>query len=225
MGPPLPVPSHACEGLVFELDALNNELAILQDDIRNAESPAARQAIERLLQAQLVKVQAKKKELNDCMAQNDLGDLSVTFNGTATLTTSSPLAKGPFTTAVTLGLLFSIARTSVAITSFPPMTFTLQTPLGNDVTTITSAGSAQGPFARAGGAIQMHVTLLFAGRLAGNSTLPLFLTTASIGNLQGTTLDRNTGRLVLVGTGTLQSGSLGGNTVTVAIDGTLSPLP
>ncbi|MDQ4118270.1 MAG: hypothetical protein M3235_15105 [Actinomycetota bacterium] len=148
--------------------------------------------------------------------------LATKLNGTATLTTSSSRAPGPFTVPVSIGLVFNGARTAVSVSSFPDIT--VQTDNGPVVVSRIAGGN--GTFTKSTGAMQLSVTLLFDLPFpAGDSKLPITLTTGTAGSLTGRPLDGATRRVRLVGAGKFVDGFLDNETATLVVDGTLEQLP
>lgn len=147
--------------------------------------------------------------------------LKTNLTGTATLTTTSEHALGPFSLPVTIGLSFNADRTKVKIVSFPPIT--LQTDNGPVV--VSLAGPAEGPFTKSTGAISLPVRLLFDLPIVANSELPLTLTTGSAGGVTGSPLNSSTRAVRLVGSGPFDGGFLDDEVATLTVQGTLGELP
>jgi hypothetical protein len=157
-------------------------------------------------------------------------DESVTFTGTATMTTSNTNAPGPFVSAVTIGVKFlKYDHTKLEITNFPTITvgpFPIkigQTTLTN-TTTITLTNVQTATANPSTGKMSITMTLHFKHSLpaAGDSDLPI---TVSTDNSGGSRIGAGTRHVKLAGTGTFSGGFLGGSTGTLLIDGTLSALP
>jgi hypothetical protein len=147
--------------------------------------------------------------------------LEATFTGTATLTTTNALAAGPFASPLQLGLRLDGLRTYIVVTSFPPITTApIDTPLGQDITTITKGDGGFGGYTN--GNISVEITLHFdhSLRLAGDSDLTVILRTLPPGSPVAAD-----GAVTLAGSGTFQHGFLGGATGTLVIAGTITPVP
>jgi hypothetical protein len=140
---------------------------------------------------------------------------SATFVGVATLTTSRPDLRGPFTRPVSAELLID-ARGDVTVTGLcvGPVK------LGSVTCTITQLPrTATGTYV----AGEFRLTLgLHIGvdvlRGAQNSDLTITLTTDSPGSRATPNSE-----LTLVGTGTFQNGYLGGRLATMVVNGTICP--
>ena len=165
-------------------------------------------------------VAAKQKEYNKCLTDNGgLVALNATFRGTATLKTSNADAKGPFTEEVTIGLHFSDwDRHDVTITSFPPISVTFETPIGENTTTV-SLIQATGQYSPSAKKITLGCLLSFdhSIQVAGDSTVNIQLQTKSTLNSKGD--------ITVEGTSTFEGGFLGGDTCWLTVKGNISPHP
>jgi hypothetical protein len=217
-----------CQKIANSIEALEGERRSLQEELRTA-APGEKPFIASQIKAINRQIGALHDQLTDCIANTPPPPqppppLTATFSGTATLTTTNSSAPGPFTFGVQLGLQFNGARTSVLITSFPPIaTQPFPTPFGNNVTTATKTGGGFGSYAT--GNIVMPLSLHFDQSL----DLPFFeedsdLTLGLSTNPPGSPVDA-AGAVTLAGNGVFQGGFLGGATATLSISGTISPAP
>ncbi len=166
------------------------------------------------------KLTAAKKAFNACLdVEGLLHLLSATFKGTATLTTSNSNAKGPFNKNVNIGLRFSVRdHKDVSITSFPKISVSYDTPVG-EVTTSVTMNSGSGTFNKSTNKITLNLNLAFkhSTALAGDSTLAITLKTDS-------PLDA-AGKITVSGSSKFKDGYLDGDTCTLSVKGTISPRP
>jgi hypothetical protein len=218
----------ACQPIADEIAGLEAERRDLQAELQQA--PTGQKAfLVRQIKAINSQIAVLSDQLADCLRDTPPPPLpppplDATFRGTATITTTNGSAPGPFSSPVSLSLIFDGARTFVAITSFPPIaTPPFQTPVGTNVTTVSRIGGGQGSYA--GGAIIMPLTLHFDHSIdlpffEEDSDLGLVLTT----NPPGSPVDPS-GTVGLVGSGPFTGGFLGGSTGTVTIAGTITPTP
>ena len=219
-----------CENLKRELEVLEQWVDRLQRDLYQA-TPSEKPGTIREIRKLNREIHGKKTEYENCLIENNVQPLSVTFTGTSTLTTSYESARGPFNNTLRLGLYFGSGRTSVWLNDFPPITTEpFSTPVGTNFTTVSLTRSGRGLFYKSSGAMSINLTLRFDHSIdfpfyEEDSTLPLLLGTGSVGTLNGAPLNRETKRLVLVGIGIFEGGILNGNTGRLVIDGTISNLP
>jgi hypothetical protein len=217
-----------CLDLANGIEALEQERNGLQEELHNA-APGEKPALVAQIRALNRQIAAASDALAACIASTPPPPpppppLQATFTGTATITTTNSSAPGPFTAGIQLGLLFDGNRTSVIITSFPPIaTQPFSTPFGTNVTTVTKTGGGFGSYAN--GNIVMPLTLHFDQSL----DLPFFeedsdLSVGVSTNPPGSPVDP-TGGVTLAGSGVFQGGFLGGATGTLSISGTISPVP
>lgn len=166
------------------------------------------------------KLAAAKKEFAKCLTDNGLLQaLSATFKGTASLKTSNSNAKGPFDKSVNIGLRFSVRdHKDVSITSFPKISVSYDTPVGQVTTTVTM-NSGSGTFNKSTNKITLNLNLAFkhSTSLAGDSTLAIKLNTDS-------PLDA-AGKITVGGSAKFNGGYLDGDTCTLSVKGTISPRP
>jgi hypothetical protein len=217
-----------CVELANAIESLVQERRDLQEELQSA-APGQKPGLVAQIRALNRQIAAASDALADCIANSPPPPpppppLAATFTGTATITTTNSSAPGPFTAAVQLGLLFDGNRTSVLITSFPPIaTQPFSTPFGNNVTTVTKTGGGLGSYAN--GSIVMPLTLHFDQSL----DLPFFEEDSDLSlgvstNPPGSPVAAN-GGVTLAGSGVFQRGFLGGATGTLSISGTISPAP
>jgi hypothetical protein len=221
------IPS-ACQPLADEIAGLEQERRDLQAELQQA--PTGQKAfLATQIKALNRRIAALNDQLADCLRDNPPPPqppppLEAVFSGAATITTTNSSAPGPYSSSISLGLIFDAARTFVAITSFPSIaTPPFSTPVGTNVTTVSKSGGGQGNYGS--GAITMPVTLHFDQSLdlpfyEEDSDLSLVLTT----NPPGATVDGG-GSLTLTGTGVFSGGFLGGSSGTLTIAGVISPVP
>src|SRR5688572_24480896 len=118
------VPAECLE-LAQSIEALEQERRDLQEELRTA-ATGQKAFLVAQIRAVNRQIAALSDQLADCIANTPPPPpppppLPAVFAGTATITTTNSSAPGPFTAAVQLGLLFDGNRTSVLITSFPPI--------------------------------------------------------------------------------------------------------
>ena len=140
---------------------------------------------------------------------------SATFVGVATLTTSRPDLRGPFTRPVSAELLID-ARGDVTVTGLcaGPVK------LGSVTCTITQLPRTA-TWTYVAGEFRLTLGLHIGAdvlRGAQNSDLTITLTTHSPGSRA-----TENSELTLVGTGTFQNGYLGGRLATMVVNGTICP--
>jgi hypothetical protein len=221
-----------CEDLKDKVDALKDQIIMLQDELSVAPSnqkPLLAAKIKKLNQA-LAKAQA---DLKACYIEHEEGQLTATLSGTATLTTTEPNASGPFQKPVTIGLFFPIGREVVAIESVSPIvTDPFPTDLGMNTTTVTKVASWPGSSNPTYGTLALALRLKFdhsvdAPLYEEDSTLQLTLTTgkSEFGALHGSPINQSTGAVKLVGENIFQGGYLGGQKGRITITGTIHPIP
>ncbi len=142
-----------------------------------------------------------------------------TFTGTAELRTTHPSALGPFLSNVNLTVKFTDCRTNISIISFPPISNSFDTPLGQNTSTATLIQDGLGSFDSSTGRTVIPVTLGLANsiRIFGNSTLPLRLLAEGV--------PAGTGTITLSGTGTFVGGALNGYQGALTVTGSFSPGP
>lgn len=219
----------ACSPIAVEIEELKAERADLQAELQQAPT-GQKAALATRIKALNRRIQVLEDRLADCLRDTPpppppAPPLEAVFTGTATITTSNTSAPGPFTAAVTIGVIFNAARTFVGITSFPPIpTAPFPTPIGDNVTTVSRSGGGSGTYAA--GTIVLPLVLHLDQSIdlpfvEEDSDLALVLTTTGTG---GSPVDAN-GSVSLTGTGTFTGGFLNGSTGTVNIAGTISPVP
>jgi hypothetical protein len=159
-----------------------------------------------------------------------LGPLDATFAGEATM--SIPELHVSQSRNVSLGIRFSIDRTQVEITSFPPIqTNQFDTPMGKSRSTVTLASGSTGTFDVGSGRVAVPLTLKFDQSLdvpmvEEDGNVALDLRTDAEG---GSPLDWASGHIVLAadgkftGRGTVNP--LRNKACHVVISGVLDPLP
>jgi hypothetical protein len=146
--------------------------------------------------------------------------LTSTFTGTATMTTTNPNARGPFTSDIRLELSFEDCGSTIRITEFPGISVTFGTPVGDNTTTVTMPSGGSGRFA--GGRVDVPLSLRFANSIpaAGTSFTDMTLTTGAAG---GSSL--RDGSITLVGSGRFRGGFLNGSNCNLTVTGTIAPAP
>jgi hypothetical protein len=159
-------------------------------------------------------------------------EFETNFTGNVTLRTTRPDVP-PTTVPFNIRLGFFDALTQTLVVSFAPIvTEPFDTPLGDNVVTVTNKGAGPGTFDAATGALTLPVKLRFDhSRVAiGDSDLALTLTTGSAEGVDGATitgspLDTTTSALTLVGAGTFAGGQLGNEGGDLIAAGTVAALP
>lgn len=209
-----------CQSIQDEIDRLQRDRDLVQELIREA-PPNQRPALMERLRALDAQIRAAQDRLADCLgaSQPPQTPIEGQFAGTATLTTTFPQARGPFARPVQFRIMINAARTTITLTTFPPIQVTFNTPLGRNTTTITRSSGGSGSYAA--GRIRMPLGLRFdqSHILARGSDLNVMLSTDPPGSPLS---PQPFGNLTLVGSGTFQGGTLGGQTGTLNIRGTLS---
>jgi hypothetical protein len=169
----------------------------------------------------------KIRYLLEVEALNDqAGELVAQFDGTATVTTSSALAPGPFSQSLTLHPIFNAERTKVNLGPFPEIDQTV-----NRVTArINELDGGTGSFDNAAGTASIPIALRVDNSFNPTpSTVDLVLTTGHVARgsfaADGAPLDRGTGAITFVGVGAFQGGVLDGSDCLMVVSGTLAPLP
>lgn len=184
-------------GLVWQIKALNKQLAVADN------------------------------QLTDCLAAHrgppPPPPLASTLSAVVTLTTSKPEAAGPYAMPIEFGCIFDGNRTVIALTSFPDIATSFDTPVGRNTTTVSKVAGGSGSYSA--GQIDMSITLHFDQSIdlpfyEEDSDLPLVMSTSP----PGSAVDA-TGAVTISGTGTFVGGYLAGATGTVTITGTFSPVP
>ena len=187
-------------------------------------------------------VWAKAIDDSDALAglmEVDIVAGGVTFDGSGTLRTSCPYARGPFEFDVHVGAVFSDDRLTLTIVSFPPIDsgeFNIPV-LGTDDVTVTLVGGGTGMFDPNSGNMSIpikpnfHHSITVLGKpVFSDSTLEVVLTTGAESSPHGTFSDQGQplqpdGSIRLIGDGGLQGGPLGGYDASLVLDGTISPHP
>ncbi len=235
--PPPPPPKLKCtaeEQAVAKLQAalskeIHNAVKDLQAELHSA-SPGQKPAIVAEIKkitadikknsATGKKLAAAQKAFAKCLeVEGLLQALNASFKGTATLKTSNSNAKGPFNQGVNIGLRFSVRdHKDVSITTFPKISVSYDTPVGEVTTTVTK-NSGSGTFNKSTNKITLNLNLAFkhSTALAGDSTLAITLKTDSA-------LDA-AGKITVSGSSKFQDGYLDGDTCTLSVKGTISPRP
>jgi hypothetical protein len=121
----------------------------------------------------------------------------------------------------------------LVLTFAPIVSEAFETPVGDDVVTVTNKGATTtGSFDAATGALSVPVKLKFdhSRAVIGDSDLALTLTTGSAEGVDGATitgspLDTTSSGLTLVGAGTFAGGQLGSDRGDLVATGTLEALP
>jgi len=162
------------------------------------------------------------EETSGAAAAPCAGSLASTFTGTATMTTTHPSASGPFTQSMRLAVSFEDCRARVRITEFPPVSVTFDTPVGANTTTVTMPSGGAGVLDPDTGRMDVPVTLRFGNSIVagGTSFVDMTLSTAPAG---GSPL--RAGAVTLAGSGRFRGGFLNGQTCTLTVSGTLTPVP
>jgi hypothetical protein len=216
----------ACGTIKQEVDGLITERNDLQAELKKA-SPDEKGAIANQIKVLLPKIAAKQKELSICNSTHGKTNLSATFNGTATLTTSNPKVAGPFAQSVSMGITYQEwLHDQFTVDSFQPVTVgPFDTPIGSNTTTVSliNPGTCAGTAEPSTGKITVTLKLHFhhSLKLAADSDLFITLSTENPG---GSRL-KSGGAITLVGDGTFQGGYLGGDNCHLVVKGTLLPLP
>lgn len=147
-------------------------------------------------------------------------DLPAVFSGSATMSTSHPNARGPFTERITLDVNAANCRETLSITRFPGVSATFPTPVGDNTATITLIGGGTGSFNAATGRLEVPVRLRLANTNAfgGVSTIEMTLSTEAAGAAR-----YRAGAVTLIGSGVFRGGFLDGQTGTFTINGVFAP--
>jgi hypothetical protein len=178
----------------------------------------------------------KMNQLDQCLQRTAVANaLTAAFNGTATVRTGHSLAPGPFTSPVSMLLGFNASRSTASIDQFTPIvTDSFDTPLGQNIATISMLRGGVGMFSKQTGAVGLPILLNIDNSvdspfLAEDSTVEFVLTTGPvtsiIGNVTGSPLNSDSGAITLVGASTLNGGILGGSACTITLAGSLVPIP
>lgn len=167
-------------------------------------------------------INAKKQQLKACMVSKCSGkpDLTATFTGKATVTTSNSNASGPFKQNVSASVTFyKWDHTHFSLTLSPIKVGPFDTPAGSNTTTVTGWGT--GVVNLGTGAMTVTLDLHFhhSSNVAGDSDMTITLSTSS-----GSPLNDG-GKVTLKGTGKFKDGYLGGDSCTMTISGTIAPHP
>lgn len=234
--PPKPLPCSTEEQQIAKLQAalskeIHNAVADLQEELKTA-APGQKSAIAGQIKqitadikknsATAKKLAAARKAFSDCLDKNKLlPELLASFKGKATLTTNNSKAKGPFHKDVNIGLKFRVRdHKEVTITSFPKISVTYDVgfPVG-EVTTSVTMETGSGTYSPTTKKITLNLNLFFhhSTSLAGDSTFNVKLTTDS-------PLDAK-GNITVSGSSKFNGGYLDGNTGSLSVKGTISPLP
>lgn len=175
------------------------------------------------------KLHQKNLQYDACKLSNGgKPSLSATFEGTATLTTTSGHAKGPFNKKTTIGLVFhKYDHKTFGITSFPAIVVgPFDVPGGTNTTTVTLTTSADPVCDPSTGRLSLSVTLHFdhSHPFAGDNDITMVLSTEA-GSLGASRLDAD-GDITLAGEGTFKGGfPLGGEKGRLVLKGKISPQP
>lgn len=167
-------------------------------------------------------INAKLQQLKTCMVSkcNGKPDLTATFTGKVTVTTSNSNASGPFKQDVSASVtFFKWDHTHFSLTLSPIKVGPFDTPVGSNITTVTGWGA--GVVNLGTGAMTATLNLHFhhSNDLAKDSDMIITLST-----LSGSPLN-DAGKVTLKGTGKFKGGYLGGNSCTMTITGTIAPQP
>jgi hypothetical protein len=176
-----------CQAIANQIAALEGEKRELQGELQTA-APGEKPGIAGQIRSLIMQIAAANVRLTDCIVRHSgpppRPPLDTVLTGTATLTTTFASATGPFSSAVTIGVTFNGPRTFVALTTFPPITATFQTPLGMNTCTISRQSGGSGTYAA--GSMVVPVGLHFDQSIDlpfydEDSDLQLILTTTSPG--------------------------------------------
>jgi hypothetical protein len=224
----VPVPAQ-CQSIQDEIDGLQQERESLQEELQDA-PPSQKPGLIRLIRALNAQIRIAQDRLAECV-----GDPGPTpqpqppvegrFVGTATVTTTYSQAKGPFFQPVAFGVLLNGARTVIAMTSFPTIQVTFDTPFGLNTTTVTRTSGGSGGYNA--GNIVVPLGLRFDHSIdfpffEEDSDLNVVLATSPPGSPLN---PEPFGQVTLVGSGTFAGGILGGETGTLTVSGTISAPP
>lgn len=224
----MPVP-HQCRELAAEIDALKQDIASYQADLRAA-APNQKPWLARQIGSLQAQVRALQPRLNACIAQHGgpppPAPLESSFCGEARMTTTHFLARGSFTSAQCIGLSFNGARTEVSITVFPDIIVgPIQTDLGENTITVRRIGAGTGVVKNRAVTIPLKLRIDHSfdpfPLYEEDSDLTLILSTEEP---PGSRLEPN-GNISLAGSGFFQGGLLNGHEATMAITGTIAPAP
>lgn len=224
-------PSHVpskCQQIANELNALELEKTSLQKDVAQAVGSQKQGGVGGLtgqITKLLPQIAAKQKQLNNCTKAWGKQDLSATFSGTATMTTSNPDAPGPFVQKISIGMTYlAWLHDQFAINNFPAIKVgPFDTPIGSNTTTVTLVNSGCGAADPKTGKLSVTLNLHFheSLKLAADSDLTITVSTENAG---GSRLN-SAGKITLVGDGTFNGGHLNADSCHLVVKGTLLPLP
>lgn len=233
----MPVPRQ-CQALSDEIEALRQERADLQTELRSAATPM-KSVLARQIKHLTFLINARTPALDSCIVQfggpPSAQPLATSFAGMVALTTDRGFPGEPFTAGVNWALLLDAARTHVFITAFAPWVIdtTSAAPpqfgflFGPNITTVTQQGPAgSGGYAKANGHLGLNLTLHFNHSrdipfFDEDSDLSMSLTTASPPGSPVTAA----GSVVLAGSGAFSGGWLNGVICAMTVTGTLTPIP
>lgn len=216
-----------CEGIEDQIADLQRDRDLAQDLLQEA-PPAQRAGLLARIRALNAQVMAAQNRLADCVADNGpppappLPPVEGVFDGTATITTTFGQARGPFAQAVRFGVMLNSGRTVIAMTSFPIVQTTFDTPLGRNTTTVRRIDGGSGSYAA--GRMMVPLGLRFDHSinlpfLEEDSDLRVVLTTDPPG---APVTPEPFGSVTLVGGGRFDGGILGGDTGTLTLAGAIS---
>jgi len=225
-----------CQSIKDQIASLRTEMQNEKDDYRergNVHHKPIAAKIRQIEREYQPRIAAKQREYDQCrLNHGGKPDQAVTYDSTATMTTSNTSVAGPFVRTLTLGLTFlKYDHTTLAVTNFPAIRVgPITTRLGVNTTRVTMTEVQATSVNPGNGTMSITLTLHFRNSLSGlgNSDLPITLSTENAG---GSRINRNNRQVTLAGTGTFSGGFLGGNgvltpsTCTLTISGTLSALP
>jgi hypothetical protein len=225
-----------CQQIRNEIAVVELEIAAAQARLNQSNNTAARVLLAQEV-LRLTQVKADKMtQLDQCLQRTaEANALTAAFNGVATVKTGHPLAPGPFTSPVSMVLGFNASRTTASIDQFTPIvTDSFDTPLGQNIATISMLRAGVGMFSKPTGVVGLPILINIDNSvdspfLTEDSTVEFALTTgpapSPIGNVTGSPLNSNSGAITLVGASTLNGGILGGSACTITLAGSLVPIP
>ena len=234
-----------CENIQTRIDEINAEIRALQAELHDdgtgrPPSVPIKWAILRQINGLRQQLPPLGAELNQCLIEHNVArPLATTLCGEVTLSTTYPEAEGRET--VCLGLSFNAARNELSINSFPPIAPSFLTPFGMNTTVVSMIGQRTGGFDPISGAAVLNLQLRFDHSIEipaffpeaveeDSNTTSFSLSTGTIagisGPLSGSSLNRATRRMKLVGSFTFVGGiPLNGHTGNIIFDGMIADLP
>jgi hypothetical protein len=221
----MPIPA-ACQSIQNEIDSLRQERSELQKELQHA-PPSEKPALLLLIRRINLQLGGLQKQLDDCIASQPpepppLPPIEAIFTGTSELTTTYPMAPGPYVNDIRFKVLINGERTVITILNFPVISTSFDTPVGSNTTVVTPIGGGTGSYNK--GAIVMPISLHFDHSIdwpiyEEDSDLNLTLSTDPPGS---PVTPEPFGKVTLVGSGQFIGGILGGSTGTLTVRGTIA---